>query len=85
MSTSANIPFDFDVSAFPSLPKARGLFVTATDTEVGKTLIAGAIARSFRQRGQAVNVMKPVATGCRRTPDGPRRAAERPRRFRRRR
>jgi dethiobiotin synthetase len=59
-------PFAFDVSQYPPLPKLRGLFVTGTDTGVGKTLIAGAIARRLRQIGRRVEVFKPVATGCRR-------------------
>ncbi len=41
-----------------------GLFITGTDTGVGKTLVAGAIARWFRQRRYRVAVSKPVATGC---------------------
>lgn len=45
----------------PTLPT---LFVTATDTEVGKTVVAGAIADWFRRRGDRVAVLKPVATGC---------------------
>ncbi len=49
---------------------ARTLFVTATDTGVGKTFVACALARSLRERGRDVGVMKPVATGCRRLPDG---------------
>ena len=56
--------FDFDVGRYPSLPRLRGLFVTGTDTGVGKTLIAGAIARRLRQIGRRVEVFKPVATGC---------------------
>jgi dethiobiotin synthetase len=64
-------PFDFDVSAWPPLPKLAGLFVTGTDTEVGKTLVAGAIARCLRRRGRRVEVFKPVATGCRRGPNAP--------------
>jgi dethiobiotin synthetase len=40
------------------------LFVTATDTEVGKTVIAGAIADWFRRQGLRVAVLKPAATGC---------------------
>jgi dethiobiotin synthetase len=44
-----------------SLP---GLFITATDTEVGKTVVAGAIADWFRRRDQRVGVLKPIATGC---------------------
>jgi len=47
------------------LPRARGLFVTGTDTDVGKTVVAGGIARALRQAGQAVEVFKPVASGCR--------------------
>jgi dethiobiotin synthetase len=58
-------PFSFDVSRWGELPRLRGLFVTGTDTGVGKTLIAGAIARSLRRAGQAVEVFKPAATGCR--------------------
>ena len=64
MSTSTSRPFDFDVSAWPALPKLRGLMVTGTDTDVGKTLVAGAIARTLRGRGTRVDVFKPVATGC---------------------
>ena len=42
----------------------RGLFVTGTDTGVGKTLVTAAIATVLRRRGTDVGVMKPVATGC---------------------
>jgi dethiobiotin synthetase len=41
-----------------------GLFVTGTDTGVGKTLVAGAIADWFRRRHRRVAVLKPIATGC---------------------
>ena len=41
-----------------------GLFVTATDTEVGKTVVAGAIADHFRRQGLRTAVLKPVATGA---------------------
>lgn len=44
----------------------RGWFVTGTDTEVGKTVIAGALAKLLRERGRRLGVFKPVATGCRR-------------------
>lgn len=40
-----------------------GLFITATDTEVGKTVITGAIAAGMRARGLDVGVMKPLASG----------------------
>lgn len=41
----------------------RGLFVTGTDTGVGKTRVAAAIARALRAEGRRVGVLKPVATG----------------------
>ncbi|MFP4354913.1 MAG: dethiobiotin synthase [Phycisphaerae bacterium] len=62
--------FDFDASGFAPLPKLRGLFVTGTDTEVGKTLVAGAIARSLSKAGRNVEVFKPAASGCRKGREG---------------
>lgn len=41
----------------------RGVFVTGTDTGVGKTLVAAALARCLDQAGIKVGVMKPVETG----------------------
>lgn len=41
-----------------------GLFVTGTDTGVGKTVIAGAIASWFKRRDRKVAVCKIAATGC---------------------
>lgn len=41
-----------------------GLFVTGTDTGVGKTFIAAGIVRSLRGEGLNVAVVKPVATGA---------------------
>lgn len=40
-----------------------GLFITATDTDVGKTVITGAIAAACKARGLRVGVMKPLASG----------------------
>lgn len=53
---------------------ARGLFVTGTDTDVGKTVIACALVRGLRALGGRVAVMKPVASGAVRTPLGLRNA-----------
>jgi dethiobiotin synthetase len=39
------------------------IFVAGTDTGVGKTLIAGALAAALRLKGHRVGVMKPVACG----------------------
>jgi len=53
---------------------ARGVFVTGTDTGVGKTVIACALVRALRQAGRRVSVMKPVASGSFQTPLGLRNA-----------
>jgi len=45
-------------------PRAGGLFVTATDTGVGKTFIACSIARNWRALGLTVAPRKPVESGC---------------------
>ena len=47
--------------------KHKGIFITGTDTGVGKTLIAGAIAKVFSQKGKKIGVFKPVATGCKKS------------------
>ena len=46
-----------------------GLFITGTDTGVGKTVIAAAIANWFFRRGKKVGVCKIAATGCERRGD----------------
>lgn len=48
----------------------RGLFITGTDTEVGKTLVACALIHACRRAGMRVVPMKPVAAGCYQTPEG---------------
>ncbi|WP_225583340.1 dethiobiotin synthase [Pseudoxanthomonas sp. PXM02] len=46
------------------------LFVTGTDTGVGKTVASAALLHAFRGRGLRAVGMKPVASGCLATPDG---------------
>ena len=41
----------------------RGVFVTGTDTGVGKTVVAAALAGALRRRGIDAGVMKPFQTG----------------------
>ena len=41
----------------------RGVFVTGTGTEVGKTVVAAAIAHSLAAEGHRVAVFKPAVTG----------------------
>ena len=44
--------------------QAKALLVTGTDTDVGKTLVAGGLAGVLRQGGHRVGNMKPAETGC---------------------
>lgn len=45
------------------MTRVPGLFITGTDTGVGKTRVAAALARALRQRGVDVGVLKPAETG----------------------
>lgn len=49
---------------------ARTLFVTGTDTEVGKTRLSVAMLRGLRTAGHAAVGYKPVASGCAQAVDG---------------
>ena len=42
---------------------SKGIFITGTDTEIGKTVIAGGLAATLKTAGVNVGVMKPIATG----------------------
>jgi dethiobiotin synthetase len=52
------------------LKQLRGYFITGTDTGIGKTWIGGGLIASLRARGCTAIGMKPVASGCVRTPAG---------------
>ncbi|HTR75353.1 MAG TPA: dethiobiotin synthase [Solirubrobacterales bacterium] len=43
--------------------RASGIFVTATSTEVGKTVVAAVLARTLADEGKRVAVFKPALTG----------------------
>ena len=47
-----------------------GLFITGTDTGVGKTEITLALMEGLHSKGYAVAGMKPVASGCEKTDEG---------------
>ena len=51
------------------------LFVTGTDTGVGKTFVACAMAHALRAAGRRVGVVKPVETGVAGEPEDARRLA----------
>ena len=44
--------------------KIRGIFITGTDTGVGKTFVGAGLATALREKGIGVGVMKPAETGC---------------------
>jgi dethiobiotin synthetase len=48
----------------------RGLFVTGTDTGVGKTVLSAALVAAMAQSGEDVAAFKPVVTGLEETPTG---------------
>ncbi len=47
----------------------NGVFITATDTGVGKTITSGLLIRALIQRGIKTGAMKPLETGCLRQGD----------------
>ncbi len=49
---------------------AKGIFITGTDTGIGKTVVAGGLACALKKEGIDVGVMKPVQTGCIETAKG---------------
>src|SRR5665213_3141995 len=53
---------------------ARGVFVTGTDTGVGKTVLAAALVRTLVRQGLRVAAMKPIASGADSTAAGLRNA-----------
>lgn len=48
----------------------KRLFITGTDTEIGKTRVASALIRYLVAAGYRVAGMKPVASGCEMTDEG---------------
>ena len=48
----------------------NSIFVTGTDTDVGKTRISVALMELLQQQGNRVAGMKPIASGCEQTADG---------------
>lgn len=52
------------------MSKTQGLFITGTDTGIGKTRVSVALIEALKAHGQRVVAMKPVATGAQSTPRG---------------
>lgn len=55
---------------------ARACFVTATDSDVGKTIVVATIAAGLRAQGVAVRLRKPLLTGASEPPSQHRPAAD---------
>ena len=47
-----------------SMSSMRGVFITGTDTGVGKTFVTCGLAAALCRQGKKVGVLKPVETGC---------------------
>src|SRR5438105_14957578 len=54
--------------------KPTGIFVTGTDTGVGKTLVSVSLVKALVEQGLRVSAMKPLASGSEHTPAGLRNA-----------
>lgn len=48
----------------------RSYFITGTDTDVGKTLVARTLLQAFAAQGIPCAGYKPISAGCARTPAG---------------
>ena len=45
------------------IKRGKGVFITGTDTAVGKTFVSAALAVALKRKGYSVGVMKPIETG----------------------
>lgn len=52
----------------------KAFFITGTDTNVGKTLIAAGLLLAVKSKGLTTAALKPVAAGCEKTAEGLRNA-----------
>ena len=56
------------------MKKTAGIFITGTDTGIGKTLVSTSLLKALAVHGLRVSGMKPIASGSERTPEGLRNA-----------
>ena len=54
----------------PDQARVPSVFITGTDTEIGKTAVTCALLRDYAAQGVAAAGMKPVAAGAEQTDDG---------------
>ena len=48
----------------PQLPSLRGIFITGTDTDVGKTWVAAGLTAALKERDVNAVYFKPIQSGC---------------------
>jgi dethiobiotin synthetase len=48
----------------PALTKFKGIFITGTDTDVGKTWVAAGLTAALRERDVNAVYFKPIQSGC---------------------
>ena len=48
----------------------KAFFITATDTDAGKTFVSAGLLRNWSRQGHKTLGFKPVASGCQNTPEG---------------
>ena len=65
MPSERRVAITLDEKCYPTYNNrmTRGIFITGTGTEIGKTVIAGGLAAALKQAGTNVGVMKPISTG----------------------
>lgn len=63
MQASRKIPSYNPVPVKSATRLGRAIFITGTDTGVGKSVVCAGLAAAFRRKGLDVGVMKPIATG----------------------
>jgi dethiobiotin synthetase len=50
--------------SLPQLPPIPGIFITGTDTDVGKTWVAAGLTAALKERGLNAVYFKPIQSGC---------------------
>ncbi len=48
----------------PELPRIKGIFITGTDTDVGKTWVAAGLTAVLKESGMQAVYFKPMQSGC---------------------
>ena len=48
----------------------KAFFITGTDTNVGKTLVAAGLLQAAKNSGLTTAALKPIAAGCKKTEAG---------------